>query len=184
MCCWPSFFWCQWVQLWPLYPVPLICCPSNHPHFSLSSCSCLPEHSLHSHSHYLTPCSLSHHCIILSAFLHSPWVPALPYTFLFFYCHCILQYASVFSLLYPLSSTPLLSLHLWKHRHTLLAAQSISHGVWQAPVTNSTILPALIKPLPTSFCNTQHCHPWQNLARRIYILLFRLRLYNFGNPIW
>lgn len=44
---WLSFFWCQWVQLWPLYPVRLICCPSNHPCFSLSlslsSCSCLPR---------------------------------------------------------------------------------------------------------------------------------------------
>ncbi len=41
--------------------------------------------------------------------------------------------------------------------HILLAAQSISQRVQQAPVINSTTMPAFIKSLPASSCYTQIC---------------------------
>lgn len=164
---WPSFFWCQWVQLWPLYPVRLICCPSNHPHFSLSSCSCLPEHSLLSHSHYLTPCSLSHLCIVLSAFLHSPWVPALPYTIIFFF---LLLLPSVFlSALSPFFHTAPIPAHMETHTdHSIDYTVNKSEAL--AGTCHQQHHPACLHQT-NPYLLLQYTRAWENLAKRIYIPL-------------
>ena len=115
-------FWCTdrlsfGVNGFSCNPVCLIC----YSLLSLSGCSCLPGHSLASPSFLSpSPCSLSHLCIILSAFLHPPRGPC-PFLFVHIvcYCYCPLPFVSVaFSLsaLLPLSFSPLLVLHMWKHR--------------------------------------------------------------------
>lgn len=177
LCSGPSFFWCQWVQLWPLFPVRLICCPFNHPHFSLFSCSLLPEPSLLSQSHYLTPCSFSHICVVLSAFLHSFWIPALSFCFfLTAAASCLLQHVFLSLCSTPLPLAALLSLHIWQHiQTTVLAPRSISQRV------SSRHLSPTAPPLPTSTCYTQGCcYKKINLAKRIYILMFGLGLAHVG----
>lgn len=139
-------------------PRPPNLLPPQPSQLLFSSCSCLPEHSLLSHSRYLTPCSLSHLCIILYLFLQSPWAPAHTNTFFLLVSFLLLlppAFSSmafslfIYSLCFSLSALPPFLPH-----HSYPCTYGNTHSIG-CTVNKSEGIAGTCQPLPTSSCYTQ-----------------------------